>query len=138
MSGVKRPADKAWSEDYLKAARGEPDEEEDEGPVKVDVLGRRIYDKEKYAKMAAERGDEYVDDSKTQHDIIPAEERGFLQRRSEDLNIDAEAGKRKMVTATTMKKMQGGFWCTVCECMLKDSIAWLDHINGRRHNRLLG
>merc|ERR1719313_2097406 len=34
--------------------------------------------------------------------------------------------------------MQGGFWCTVCECLLKDSTTWLDHINGRRHNRNLG
>ena len=32
MSGVKRPADKAWSEDYLKAARGEYDDEEVELP----------------------------------------------------------------------------------------------------------
>ena len=88
--------------------------------------------------MAEERGDDYVDDSKTQREVIPAEERVYLQRRTDDLNIDAQEGKRKMVTATTMKKMQGGYWCTVCECMLKDSLTWLDHINGRRHNRLLG
>ena len=28
--------------------------------------------------------------------------------------------------------------CTVCECLLKDSLTWVDHINGRKHNRFLG
>merc|ERR1712146_322181 len=27
---------------------------------------------------------------------------------------------------------------SVCECLLKDSATYLDHINGRRHNRNLG
>jgi hypothetical protein len=26
----------------------------------------------------------------------------------------------------------------VCDCTLKDSVAWLDHINGKKHNRALG
>merc|ERR1712093_347568 len=26
----------------------------------------------------------------------------------------------------------------VCECLLKDSLTWVDHINGRKHNRALG
>lgn len=30
------------------------------------------------------------------------------------------------------------FWCDVCECLIKDSAAYLDHINGRNHNRMLG
>ena len=37
MSGVKRPADKEWDEDYKKAARGEFDEEEEEEKDKIDV-----------------------------------------------------------------------------------------------------
>lgn len=30
------------------------------------------------------------------------------------------------------------FWCDICECLCKDSQAYLDHINGRNHNRILG
>ncbi|CDI81415.1 U1 like C2H2 zinc finger, related, related [Eimeria acervulina] len=29
-------------------------------------------------------------------------------------------------------------WCGICECLCKDSQAYLDHINGRNHNQLLG
>merc|ERR1712039_1130701 len=28
--------------------------------------------------------------------------------------------------------------CSVCECLLKDSSTYLEHVNGRRHNRNLG
>merc|ERR1712066_399516 len=31
-----------------------------------------------------------------------------------------------------------GYWCSVCECLLKDSSTYLEHVNGRRHNRNLG
>merc|ERR1711957_175052 len=44
----------------------------------------------------------------------------------------------RVVTTHTIKPMQGGYWCSVCECLLKDSSTYLEHINGRRHNRNLG
>merc|ERR1711988_730404 len=31
-----------------------------------------------------------------------------------------------------------GFYCSVCHCSLKDSVTYLDHINGRWHQRALG
>lgn len=33
---------------------------------------------------------------------------------------------------------RGRFYCEVCDCELKDSSSYLDHINGKRHNRNLG
>lgn len=30
------------------------------------------------------------------------------------------------------------FYCELCKCALKDSTAWYDHINGKKHNRLKG
>lgn len=33
---------------------------------------------------------------------------------------------------------KGPFYCPTCECNLNDSSSYLDHINGSRHNRILG
>jgi len=34
--------------------------------------------------------------------------------------------------------LQAGYYCNVCECILRDSQSYLDHINGKYHNRALG
>jgi U4/U6.U5 tri-snRNP component SNU23 len=31
-----------------------------------------------------------------------------------------------------------GYWCEVCQCLQKDSVSYLDHINGKKHQRALG
>jgi len=33
---------------------------------------------------------------------------------------------------------QSVFYCKTCKVQLKDSNAWYDHINGKKHNQLLG
>lgn len=35
-------------------------------------------------------------------------------------------------------KRENGFWCEVCDCIVKDSLSYLDHVNGKRHNQNLG
>merc|ERR1712056_58339 len=62
----------------------------------------------------------------------------YLKQRTVELNLEKNLGKSAVVTQHTIKPMQGGYWCSVCECLLKDSATYLDHINGRRHNRNLG
>ena len=34
--------------------------------------------------------------------------------------------------------LQAGYYCSVCDCILRDSQSYLDHINGKWHNRALG
>merc|ERR1712227_7594 len=47
-------------------------------------------------------------------------------------------GKTQVIGNTTVQSQQAGFYCSVCECLLKDSITYLDHINGKWHQRAFG
>lgn len=117
----------------------------------TDALGRKIWNKEYYARRALirqyEEGQDFEDDDiledgtsrkKPRKEPPPPSERQPLQQRKDVVQLDSELGKSKIVTTHTPKQQQGGFWCDICECLIKDSQAYLDHINGKRHNRLLG
>ena len=60
-------------------------------------------------------------------------ERAFLKARKGKVDLDSGAGKIKRVQGG-----DGGYYCEVCECSLRDSVAYLDHINGKKHQRKLG
>lgn len=66
-------------------------------------------------------------------------ERAFIRARSGKIDLDSDVGKTKIVTAAAMEAGVGaGYWCEVCACLLKDSNAYLDHINGKKHQKALG
>lgn len=33
---------------------------------------------------------------------------------------------------------EAGFYCKTCDCVLKDNVTYYDHLNGKKHNRMLG
>ena len=59
-------------------------------------------------------------------------------RESTPLNLSATLGKSILVAANTPLAARGGYYCDVCTCLLKDSQTYLDHINGRKHQKKLG
>lgn len=58
--------------------------------------------------------------------------------RDTSLDLASRIGKTQVVSSTASISQQAGFYCNVCDCILKDSMAYLDHINGKWHNRALG
>jgi U4/U6.U5 tri-snRNP component SNU23 len=80
-------------------------------------------------------------------------QRAFLQARkrkiteidnrvgtSVSLSVEEATGSKKEAIKLSdgVKSTGVGFHCTVCDCFLKDSMTYLDHINGRKHQRKLG
>jgi U4/U6.U5 tri-snRNP component SNU23 len=80
-------------------------------------------------------------------------DRAFLKARRGKVDIDTKIGTTELVSAEAaatsstaaedgvasgVVKTGIGWHCKVCDCFLKDSLTYLDHINGRKHQRKLG
>merc|ERR1712224_521624 len=50
----------------------------------------------------------------------------------------ARIGKTQIIGEARTLSSHAGFYCSVCECIMKDSVTYLDHINGKWHRRGLG
>ncbi|KAL3918900.1 MAG: hypothetical protein SGARI_007335, partial [Bacillariaceae sp.] len=106
-----------------------------------------------------EDGEEFIPAAKDAAKVHRSE-RAFLKARSNKVgSLDSKIGSVEIInpeaTATIRAKTPGastesidkdnavtksgiGWHCKVCDCFLKDSLTYLDHINGRKHQRNLG
>lgn len=102
---------------------------------------RRTWDRDEYEKKAKEREQELEDDedelSSKERPSVPVK-RELLKRREYDVDLEANLGKSVVITKTTPLSHTGGYYCNVCDCVVKDSVNFLDHINGKKHQRNLG
>jgi len=129
-----------------------PEPRRPQGTVNVE---RRTWDVAKYEQRAKDReehGDEFVD-KKAEAAVRPREEfeaaapgsagpagskRSWLKSRTGSLGLDKHAGQTRVLTEPEVQKKATGWYCDVCDCLLNDSKAYLDHINGKKHQRKLG
>ena len=81
-------------------------------------------------------------------------ERAYLKRREGELSIDEKKGEVNVITdpegANTGSglKIENlflnsfffclGWFCEICQSSFKDSMGYLSHVNGKRHQRRLG
>ena len=125
-------------------------------PKGVANVERRGWDKDKYEKKAKDReefGDEFVDGEKAAGEIRNKQEfkaadagaagpagskRAWLRNREQSYGFERSAGSTRVLTEPEVQKKATGWYCDVCECLLRDSASYLDHVNGKKHQRKLG
>jgi len=96
---------------------------------------RRKWDRTQYERIAQDRIKSIKSDSKADEPPISRE---LLKRRDYKVDLDSKLGKSVVISKTTPTSQSGGYYCNVCDCVVKDSINFLDHINGKKHQRNLG
>jgi U4/U6.U5 tri-snRNP component SNU23 len=71
---------------------------------------------------------------------VAAEKRKLLQPVDRDFDPEQQLGKSVTITSVNAGDLeaQSVFYCKTCKVQLKDSNAWYDHINGKKHNQMLG
>jgi U4/U6.U5 tri-snRNP component SNU23 len=69
--------------------------------------------------------------------VLPPHLRKPLKAREYQVDTDAKIGKAQVVVPGTATSNQAGFYCDVCDCIVKDSANYLDHINGKKRTRSL-
>merc|ERR1711934_769063 len=102
---------------------------------------RRKWDHVEYEKNAQARLEleEAIEKSRERKDRgEPGPEGDKLKAREYKVDIDSRLGKSVVITKNTPQAETGGYYCNVCDCVVKDSINFLDHINGKKHQRNLG
>lgn len=98
---------------------------------------RRTWNAEEYEKLAKERLENESKEAAPKKSNIPVK-RELLKPREHEVDLDSSLGKSVVITKSTPTSQQGGYFCNVCDCIVKDSINFLDHINGKKHQRNLG
>ncbi|GAA6008670.1 U4/U6-U5 snRNP complex subunit SNU23 [Rhodotorula paludigena] len=98
-------------------------------------------EKDKEAHEAAQLAEEYAKKGKKpprkQEDLPKATE--LMQAREAPLELDKNLNKTIVIDASAGSgQKQPGFYCDVCRRTCKDSVRYLDHLNGRGHLRRLG
>ncbi|KAG6448553.1 zinc finger matrin-type protein 2 [Manduca sexta] len=99
---------------------------------------RRKWDKEEFEKIAAERLKAELEEEDKLKKKAPPVKRELLKQREYKVDLDSKLGKSVVITKNTPTSQSGGYYCNVCDCVVKDSINFLDHINGKKHQRNLG
>lgn len=105
--------------------------------VGVDNTFRRKFDREEYLERARERERQEEARSKSKSKGPPVQ-RKPLKHRDFEVDLESRLGKTQVVTPVAPLSQQAGYFCSVCECVVKDSANYLDHINGKKHQRALG
>ncbi|XP_035738971.1 zinc finger matrin-type protein 2-like isoform X2 [Vespa mandarinia] len=99
---------------------------------------RRKWNREEYERIALQRLQDEIAEEELGIPKQPAVKRELLKQRDYKVDLESKLGKSVVINKNTPSSQTGGYYCNVCDCVVKDSINFLDHINGTKHQRNLG
>lgn len=101
-----------------------------------DDYGRRTWNLKDYEKKDSD--DEAGTSDQQEKQAAGPKPQSCVKPREGPVDLESKLGKSVIISKATPTSQAGGFYCEVCECVVKDSIVYLDHINGKKHQRNLG
>ncbi|CAL8080181.1 unnamed protein product [Calicophoron daubneyi] len=99
---------------------------------------RRKWDRAHFEKLADDRLSnelEALRNARKEKETIKKE---YLRARDYTIDLESNLNKSQVIAKTGPGSSQAGYYCEVCDCVVKDSINYLDHINGKKHQRNMG
>eukprot|EP01065_Artemidia_motanka_P007920 TRINITY_DN13967_c0_g5_i1.p1 TRINITY_DN13967_c0_g5~~TRINITY_DN13967_c0_g5_i1.p1 ORF type:complete len:222 (+),score=56.08 TRINITY_DN13967_c0_g5_i1:116-781(+) len=114
--------------DFQKRAeeRSKQEQEQEQALTLAHTSGKKKVDKRVYPALKPKTAD-------------GAPQREYLQARDFDLGIQETVGRVAFVNAGGKAVSdEPGWYCKVCDCVLKDSISYTNHVNGKKHQKMLG
>ncbi|THU56967.1 hypothetical protein C4D60_Mb11t22780 [Musa balbisiana] len=105
--------------------------------VGVDNTFRRKWDREEFLQKARERERQEEEGRFKSKEKAPPVQRKPLKHRDYEVDLESRLGKTQVVTPIAPLSQQAGYYCAVCECVVKDSANYLDHINGKKRSLML-
>ncbi|KAI8048059.1 uncharacterized protein B0P05DRAFT_519544 [Gilbertella persicaria] len=112
----------------------------------ADTDFRRKWDKAEYAAKARAREEQYrmsdQNDERRKRGLPPLNlnkphdkedtNKDLMKHREENIDLEKNVGKIQVVQSLESRK-QPGFYCKACDVTIKDSVTYIDHLNGRKH-----
>ncbi|CAH8592927.1 unnamed protein product [Schistosoma rodhaini] len=98
----------------------------------------RKWDKAHFEKLANDKLSNELEAMRNARKEKETMKKEYLKARDYTIDLESNLNKSQVIAKTGPGSSQAGYYCEVCDCVVKDSINYLDHINGKKHQRNMG
>ncbi|EMD00618.1 hypothetical protein BAUCODRAFT_61597 [Baudoinia panamericana UAMH 10762] len=112
-----------------------------------DASFRKTWDREAYARQAAEREQKVKEEGKARYEAalegkkyhrptVAPEDVRETEARKARLNVADQVGKTQLIAVGAGQGKRGksaGFYCDACDLTFKDNLQFVEHLNSKQH-----